>query len=126
MMNPNCNDTIIKKGKSAEKIVAGYFQKLGFEIEDQNFSVHMIGEIDLIASRQNTMFFIEVKYRSNKKTYDMADGCVSRKKLEKIRKCADIYMQKNNIEDKYCKFIGALVHGVDDNFLPQINLIDLE
>jgi len=126
MKNGTCDDTSITKGKAAENAVAEYMQKLGYKIETRNFHIHMTGEIDLIASMKNTMLFVEVKYRSNKRTYDIPDGCVSRKKLEKIRKCADIYLQKNNITDKYCKFIGALVHGLDDNFVPQIKLINFE
>jgi putative endonuclease len=50
-------------GQRAERAVAEYLQERGFEIVNQNWKVHKVCEIDIVARLQNTMYFVEVKYR---------------------------------------------------------------
>ncbi len=126
MKSKICKNENLTKGQTAENKVADYLENLGYKIDKRNFYLYMIGEIDIIASKKDTIFFVEVKYRSNKNTYDIPDGCISYKKMKKIRRCADMYLQRNNITDKYCKFIGALVHFMDEDLIPQIKLISFE
>lgn len=113
-------------GADAEDLAASYLAKLGFRIEERNFYVHMIGEIDIIASRNDSLYFVEVKCRTNRNTFDIPNGCVSYKKLKRIRNCAEVYLQRKNIDNKYCKFVGAIIHNTESEKIPEIKLIPFE
>ena len=122
---PACNNTY-SKGMDAEEKVSYYLENMGFKILDRNFAVYMAGEIDIIAKRGNTLFFVEVKYRKNNNTFDISNGCICAGKLRKLKKCADIYLQKNKTNNYYCKFIGAMVQKTGFGKIPKINTIYLD
>ena len=60
-----------------------------------------MGEIDIIAEKDNIVRFIEVKYRENLE-YGYAVEAVSKRKQEKIRKCAMWFLAERNIGDNIC------------------------
>ena len=51
-----------KLGSKWEHAAADYLKKSGYEILETNFRCR-IGEIDIIAKAEDTLCFIEVKYR---------------------------------------------------------------
>lgn len=52
------------KGKAAEEIACNHLKKNGLTFIDKNF-FSRYGEIDLIMKDQETLVFIEVRYRKN-------------------------------------------------------------
>ena len=62
-----------------------------------------MGEIDIIAEKDGKIIFIEVKTRTNLK-YGTPAEAVSLSKIKKIKKAAQYYMLKNQIESKLIRF----------------------
>ena len=55
-----------------------------------------VGEIDIIAKEDQTLVFVEVKYRKDDKKGYPAQA-VDQRKQQKIRKSAMIYLKKNHL-----------------------------
>lgn len=83
-----------KHGNEYEKIAAKYLKNKGYKIIKINFYCKM-GEIDIIASKDEFLVFIEVKYRKNRQTGSAAEA-VTFSKMRKICRTADYYMLINN------------------------------
>lgn len=80
-------------GTAGEKMAAVYLTGHGFSIICQNWR-HRHWEIDLIASKDNVLHFIEVKTRSNTK-YGYPEDGVSKKKLKFLIQASEEYMILN-------------------------------
>lgn len=83
-----------KKGAIYEDIAVNYLKNNGYEIIERNFSVHRVGEIDIIALEKDWLIFIEVKAR--RKTYYLPYECVNKSKFNKIVKTSAFYLKKHN------------------------------
>ena len=70
------------KGKQGEQLAADYFVNLGYEILHQNWR-HRRWEVDIIASKNNMLHFIEVKCRSSDQ-YGFPEEGVSLKKIKHL------------------------------------------
>jgi putative endonuclease len=96
-------------GFAKEKEVVEYLKNLKYKIIETNFSTKF-GEIDIIAKHEDTIVFIEVKYR--KSLYGgTPQEAVTFKKQKKIIKSAMVYIKQNNIKDSIRFDIAA----VDNN-----------
>ena len=69
-----------------------------YKILERNYQ-NRYGEIDIIAEKNRKIIFIEVKYRKNN-FYGYGYEAVDRKKLLKIIKLAETYMQSKNYYEK--------------------------
>lgn len=115
-MEQNKRDT----GNYGEELACRFLKNLGYKIIEQNFHFGH-GEIDIIAKDEETLVFVEVKYRQNSE-YGEPELSITSTKQKKIRKTAEAYLYKKNIEDQACRidFI-AILHLKDSK--PQINHI---
>lgn len=80
-------------GSDKEQLAADYLAGHGYRIIARNFRTHF-GEIDLIATDQEYLVFIEVKYRKNARVQHPA-AAVDFRKQRRICQSAMIYMQKS-------------------------------
>ncbi len=80
-------------GKYGESIAEEYFQKKGYVILHRNWR-HSHHEIDIIASHNDTLHFIEVKTRTGK-AYGLPEESVSLKKMKLLTSAANSFLQKN-------------------------------
>jgi len=83
------------KGNAGEAIATSYLLKHDFEIIETNH-ISRFGEIDLIAKRDNTYHFVEVKYRT---ALGFGNGreAVTYSKQKTIRKIATEYLIKKKL-----------------------------
>ena len=81
------------KGKLGENIAKDFLVKRGFKILDTNFRYSRFGEIDIIASKSNIIYFVEVKYRTTN-TFGTPFEAITKQKLEKILSSAKFYLSK--------------------------------
>lgn len=79
------------KGKQAENIACEFLKKNGLKLIDKNF-YSRFGEIDLIMQHENTLVFVEVRYRKNM-DFGGAKASITASKQSKVRKTALYYMQ---------------------------------
>ena len=81
-----------KVGQEAESIAASYLSRLGYKILEKNIS-YKFGELDIIASDENILVFVEVKHRKNNNFGDPFEA-VTKSKQHKIILAAQAYLQK--------------------------------
>lgn len=91
----------LDKGAEGEKKAAKFLEKNGYTILATNFR-SKLGEIDIIAKKDNTTVFIEVKSR-NENSYESAAGAVHPQKIRKLIKTANYWIALKGIEID-CRF----------------------
>lgn len=88
------------KGNHAEEAACRYLQNLGMKLLTRNFRCRQ-GEIDLVMLEENTLVFVEVRYRKND-NYGSAIESITPIKQSKIRRTAEWYLMKHDPEERYC------------------------
>lgn len=90
-------------GSKYEQLAASHLTAIGYVILEQNYySPH--GEIDIIASDQGTLVFVEVKYRKNASS-GYPQEAVTKTKQQAIRYTARHYLYKHRFcENTQCRF----------------------
>lgn len=86
-----------KTGSVYEEIAADELVKKGYRILERNYRCK-IGEIDIIAYKECTVVFVEVKYRRTKVSGSGVEA-VPYYKQRKICLTADYYRMKNDLWD---------------------------
>ncbi len=81
-------------GNRGEDIASVYLQGRGFEIIDRNWKTRWC-EIDIIAKKTNTIYFIEVKYRKND-YYGSGFDYITNKKQQQMNFAAEFWLNQNN------------------------------
>ena len=91
------------KGNIAEGKACDFLESNGFSIVERNF-YSRFGEIDVIASKDEVLHFIEVKSGLN---FESAIQNITPKKLSRFTKTVDVYIKKNTLNVDY--MIDALI-----------------
>lgn len=85
--------THIQTGLDGEDLAMIYLQERGFDIKHRNWRFQRY-EIDIIAEYGDTIHFIEVKARRNKK-YGLPEESVNRKKISNMLIAAEAYLLRH-------------------------------
>lgn len=93
------------KGIAAEAAAAIFLKQQGLILVEQNYSCRF-GEIDLIMHDKNTLVFIEVRLRSNRKFTSAADS-IHHHKQQKLIRAAQYYLQSRDVNSP-CRFDAVL------------------
>ena len=91
-------------GRQGEDLAEEYLKKNGFQILERNFRTK-IGEIDIIAKREDTMHFIEVK-SGKSHSFDPIYN-LTPVKLRKVINLAYYYMKTKRLDIRFS--IDALI-----------------
>jgi len=86
----------IETGKIGEEEAVKFLKKNKYKIIERNFRTKF-GEIDIIAKKEKKVVFIEVKTRKTI-SFGYPEEAVDERKLNKIKKVALYYIQKNKIK----------------------------
>ncbi|MDO5403546.1 MAG: YraN family protein [Eubacteriales bacterium] len=101
-----------KLGAEKERMAADYLGENGYTVLQMNYRCK-IGEIDIIASNNDAIIFVEVKFRSSSR-YGVSIEAVSAFKQKKIRQVAMYYMaavlHQNNVN---CRFDVIGIDGTE-------------
>ena len=98
----NCKSTV-EKGRSGEDRAALFLERHGYEVIERNFRVRG-GEIDIIALKNETLVFVEVKTLPNG-TLETLSHELDAVKQQKIIKTAKLYLQKHReYSNRYISF----------------------
>jgi len=109
-----------EKGSHGEQLAEKFLVAGGYRIRARNFR-STTGEIDIIASKNNTVVFVEVKYRRNLSRGYPAES-VTALKQRKIRKVAEYYIYTNKIGSADLRF--DVIQIIDDGISPIIEHIE--
>jgi len=91
------------KGNIAEDKASKFLQDKGFIIIDRNF-YSRFGEIDIIATKDAVLHFIEVKSGLD---YELAIQNITPTKLSRFIKTTNVYIKKNSLDTDF--MIDAIV-----------------
>lgn len=86
-------------GRRAEQVAADFLQRKGCEILHQNWRTRYC-EVDLVARRDNTVYFCEVKYRVSSAQGSGLDY-ITPKKLARMRFAAELWVYTHNWTGAY-------------------------
>ncbi len=100
-------------GALGENIAAEFYTKNGYEVIKRNWYYRKFGEVDIIARKNDTLVFAEVKSRKNSE-FSAACEAVNGRKQQRIKRLAEVYVslflqQLNTISQ--IRFDVAQVYG---------------
>lgn len=107
-----------QKGNLAEEKACVFLKQEGFFIIEQNFYAKKLGEIDIIASKDEVYHFIEVK---SALSYEIAVNNISTSKLSKLKNSINFYLQKNKLDVSYT-LDAIIVINEEIEFLENISM----
>lgn len=90
------------EGLQGEFNSCDYLKKKKYKILEQNYK-NRIGEIDIIAQYKGCIVFVEVKSRQTLK-FGRPSEAVDKRKQQKIRRVANLYLIQNHLMDNSCRF----------------------
>ena len=88
--------TTISVGNAGETRAAEYLESLGYSIIERNFRAK-VGEIDIIALKEDVVVIVEVKTRASEK-FASASDYVTRAKQRKLKNTALMWMKIRQCE----------------------------
>jgi len=103
-------------GDHAENIVANYLRNQGHNIIARNHKTKFY-EIDIVSTKDNKIYFTEVKYRKNQSRGTSLD-MVTKKKLQQMTFAAESFLKYyQDLKDAFSPLLAVgLVSGSDFNF----------
>ena len=95
-MNQDDHYAAYELGKKGERLACHYLIKKGYILLDLNFKCKL-GEIDIVAKKNDTVYFFEVKTRSDL-LYGEPIDFIGKRQLGHLVKAIDYYRIKNSLE----------------------------
>lgn len=108
-----------ESGNKGEAIAVEYLEKNGYIIKKQNFHFGRHGELDIIAEKDNTLIFVEVRSKTSPNTVNPL-LTLSNGKRQKIRRSAEGYLYVNKITNQQCRIDFICVDFTNQSKEPQI------
>ena len=79
-------------GNKAEDKATKYLKKQGYKIIERNYNLPC-GEVDIIAKKDKTLVFVEVKYRTNADVFGGPVAAVTKAKQKRVINAALSYIK---------------------------------
>ncbi len=109
-------------GKYGENLAKEFLIKKGYKILELNYHYSKVAEVDIIAKKDNTIHFVEVKTRTQR-LFGAPMEAINAKKIKSIYSCAQFYI--NNSKNHFEKMqIDAIAIILDKNKEPQIDFLE--
>lgn len=99
----------LRTGRRGEQQAERFLKEAGFKIIARNIRVGH-DEIDLIATQQETLIFVEVKTRANE-DFGRPAAAVNHAKRKKLSRAAMHFIQKRKLRPPYIRFDVVEVIG---------------
>lgn len=81
------------KGKEGEEMAENYLRKQGYKIIEMNHQTKF-GELDIIATKNNILVFVEVKFKQTE-DYGTPEEMIRKNKLMQVQRIAEMYLLNN-------------------------------
>jgi putative endonuclease len=104
-------------GDQAEDLAVAFLKQEGFVIIERNYFARKLGEIDIIARKEEVLHFIEVKGgRGFEPSYN-----ITARKLRKVIQSSEYYLKVMHLDVAFC--IDALIVRDDEvEFIENVTL----
>ena len=106
--------TRIITGITGEQIATSEMMQKGYQILENNYRCH-IGEIDIVASNNEFLVFVEVKTRTEGKTKVDPLISITQKKRQKLKNLGMFYVRQKGIYNKQPRFDVIAIMLLKDN-----------
>lgn len=107
-----------QKGNFAEKQAISFLEDCAYSIIETNFYAKKLGEIDIIAKKDDVYHFCEVKSTD---TYETAVNNLNSSKLSKLKRSVEYYIQLKQLDCAYC-IDGIIISNNEIEFLENITI----
>jgi putative endonuclease len=107
-----------ERGNEAEGQAVKALEQDGYTIIERNYNCRR-GEIDIIATKDSYICFVEVKYR-NTSGYGTAIDTITKAKIKKILLTAKRYLYEKAMTDIDYRIDAVLIDGKDVEILSDI------
>lgn len=114
------NDKLFKQyvGTKGEEAAAGLLKDKGYNILKRNYSVHNVGEIDIIAEKDSDIHIFEVRTRRNLGSFPDSVESVMQKKRNRVMRTAERFVNENDLFDRNIVFeVIRVTHDAQGNIL---------
>ena len=105
-------------GQGAEGLVSNHLKTIGYNVLARNWKTRWC-EIDIVATKEDVTYFVEVKFRSSTGWGDGLDY-ITPTKLRQMSFAAEVYMAEHQVET--CVIMAAAVDGDGTVNLQEIEL----
>ncbi len=102
-------------GQEGEKLALQWLKKQGYKVLERNWRTRS-GEVDLIAEKAKSLFFIEVKFRQNK-SYGSAWETIHAAKQKRLVKASLNFLQKKQLFSSEIKMAALIIERNQENSL---------
>lgn len=109
--------TNYQAGHSAEIRAAEYLKTCSFKVHELNWKTKYC-EIDIVAEKNNAIYFVEVKYRKNQNQGYGLDY-ITPKKLNQMRFAAEMWVSNNKWNNEY-QLAALSIDGEDITFVDEL------
>ncbi|MCQ2516876.1 MAG: YraN family protein [Saccharofermentans sp.] len=110
-------------GKAGEDAVIKEMFLQGYRFLDRNFSVHNMGELDVIMEKDGDIYVVEVKSRLEKTKYTDPASSISYRKRIRMLNTTKVYICKHNLYDRNVHFLAGCVTHSRDGVIQNVELI---
>jgi putative endonuclease len=100
-------------GKSGEETAAAELERRGYAVLARRYRTRY-GEIDIVASHDGTIVFVEVKARATAE-FGTAAEAVTVRKQRRLAAMAVDYLARNQLTDRPCRFDVVAIDGVGED-----------
>lgn len=105
-------------GSKGEDAAVKALESKGFAILKRNFSVHNVGEIDIIAEKESDIYVFEVRSRLNRGPFPDSAESVIRSKRNKVMRTAARFIDEQGYYDRNIIFeVIKVTHDEQGNVL---------
>jgi Holliday junction resolvase-like predicted endonuclease len=115
-----------KIGEIAEKAVERAMIMKGYQFLTRNYSIHNIGELDIVFLSKHEVVIVEVRSRRESHYYPSPLDSVDRRKQNKIYRTTKYLIDRYNLYDKNISFLVGYVTLTDDHLIQNVELIPFQ
>ena len=110
------------KGAIGENIAADYLAKRGYHIRERNYRTRE-GEIDIIAEKDGTLVFVEVRAKTSRR-FGTAEESVTERKKKRLIALAEAYLSDCEEQPDFCRIDLIAIELGAKGELIRLNLIE--
>ena len=89
-------------GPRGEALAWNFLRKRGYSILEKNYRTRF-GEIDVIATKERAIVFLEVKTRRNHR-FGLPEEAIDWRKRDRMIRMAEAYLQSKKLENREARF----------------------